>query len=316
MAQPAEDSAERSRRQATKDHPALRLRMTSELPFKVPYGLFPVEHKFMELDGARIHYVDEGCGETLLLLHGNPAWCFLYRKIIAGLMSDFRCVALDYPGYGMSDAPSGYGFTPREHSIVVEHFVDRLGIRNLTMMVQDWGGPIGFGLAVRRPELVRQFIIGNTFAWPLDRERRIRFFSALMGGPLGRALTSVFNFVPRFFFWRGFGKPLTSAVRAMYLAPWRSRARRGAAVVGPRQLIAASDFLREVEAGLTELSDRPALIVWGRRDFAFSEADATRFARLFPRNKTIFYENASHFLQEDVGENIAAAFREFSMSRR
>ena len=82
------------------------------LPFPVPTELFPVEHRFLDLDGARIHYVDEGSGETLLLLHGNPSWSFLYRKIIVALQNDFRCVAMDYPGYGMSDAPPGYGFTP------------------------------------------------------------------------------------------------------------------------------------------------------------------------------------------------------------
>ena len=100
----------------------------------------------------------------------------------------------------------------------------------------------------------------------------------------------------------------------MYLAPWRQRDRRVAAVVGPRQLIAATDYLRVVEAGLPQLSDRPALIVWGQRDFAFDETDAIRFSKLFPKNKTIFYEDASHFLQEDVGERIAAAFAEFRRS--
>jgi pimeloyl-ACP methyl ester carboxylesterase len=148
------------------------------LPFPVPHHLFPVEHRFLELDGARIHYVDEGAGETLLLLHGNPAWSFLYRKMIPALRDRFRCVAPDYPGYGMSDAPPGYGFTPREHSTMVERFVDRLGLKDLTIMVQDWGGPVGFGLAGRRPELARRFIIGNTFAWPLVGEARIRVFSA------------------------------------------------------------------------------------------------------------------------------------------
>jgi haloalkane dehalogenase len=86
---------------------------------------------------------------------------------------DFRCVALDYPGYGMSDAPRDYGFTLGEHSVLLERFVDHLGLRDLTIMVQDWGGPIGFGFAGRRPELVRRFIIGNTFVWPLDDERHL-----------------------------------------------------------------------------------------------------------------------------------------------
>ena len=102
-------------------------------PFDVPQKLFPVQHRFLELDGGRIHYIDEGTGETLLLLHGNPSWCFLYRKIIAALKGDFRCVALDFPGYGMSDAPAGYGFTPKEHSDVLEHFVDCLGLKDFTM---------------------------------------------------------------------------------------------------------------------------------------------------------------------------------------
>jgi haloalkane dehalogenase len=89
------------------------------LPFPVPWHLFPVQHRFLELDGARIHYVDEGSGDTLLLLHGNPSWSFLYRKMIPALRDRFRCVALDYPGYGMSDPPPVYGFTPLEHSAFV-----------------------------------------------------------------------------------------------------------------------------------------------------------------------------------------------------
>jgi hypothetical protein len=112
------------------------------LPFPVSHDLFPVEHRFIDLDGARIHYVDEGTGEPVLLLHGNPTWSFLYRKIIAGLSDEFRCIAPDYPGYGMSSAAPGYRYTPAEHSAVIERFVDQLGLSGVTLMVQDWGGPI------------------------------------------------------------------------------------------------------------------------------------------------------------------------------
>ena len=280
-------------------------------PFDVPQELFPVEHRFLNLDGARIHYVDEGAGKTLLLLHGNPSWCFLYRKIIAALRSDFRCVALDFPGYGMSDAPPGYGFTPREHSDVLEHFVDRMGLKDLTMMVQDWGGPIGLGFGGRRPELVRGLIIANTFAWPLDGELRIRIFSWVMGGPIGRLLTSTFNFVPKFFFTRGLAQRTGPEVIEMYLAPWRDPARRTPAVIAPRQLVAASPFLREVAANLHKLADRPVLIVWGTKDFAFREADRRRFERIFSKHKTILFDDASHFLQEDAGDRISGSIRAF-----
>ena len=281
------------------------------LPFPVPRELFDVEHRFLDLGGARIHYVDEGVGETILLLHGNPAWSFLYRKIIAGLKDEFRCVALDYPGYGMSSAPAGYRFTPREHSAVLERFVDRLALSELTLMVQHWGGPVGLGLAGRRPELVRRLVIGNTFAWPLNSEFRVRMFSALMGGPIGRTLNRRLMLVPRVFFARGLAQEPPREVLDLYFAPWRDPARRAPAAIGPKQLIAASDYLKEVEANLPKIADRPALIVWGTKDFAFGEGERKRFEATFPNHRTILFDNASHFLQEDVGERIAEAFKSF-----
>jgi haloalkane dehalogenase len=286
------------------------------LPFPVPRELFDVEHRFLDLGGARIHYVDEGVGETILLLHGNPAWSFLYRKIIAGLKDEFRCVALDYPGYGMSSAPAGYRFTPREHSAVLERFVDRLALSELTLMVQDWGGPVGLGLAGRRPELVRRLVIGNTFAWPLNSEFRVRMFSALMGGPIGRTLNRRLMLVPRVFFARGLAQEPPREVLDLYFAPWRDPARRAPAAIGPKQLIAASDYLKEVEANLPKIADRPALIVWGTKDFAFGAGERKRFEATFPNHRTILFENASHFLQEDVGERIAEAFKCFRSESR
>jgi haloalkane dehalogenase len=218
---------------------------------------------------------------------------------------------MDYPGYGMSDAPPRYGFTPQEHSKVLERFVERLGLSDLTIMVQDWGGPIGLGLAGRRPELVRRLIIGNTFAWPLGGDRRIRTFSRVCGGPIGRSLTWAFNFVPKFFFARGMAHKPAPEVLKMYLAPWRVRARRRAAVIAPRQLVAASVFLKEVEAALPSLADRPVLIVWGMKDFAFRDAERTRFELIFAKHTTVLLDDASHFLQEDAGERIAESFRAF-----
>jgi haloalkane dehalogenase len=282
------------------------------LPFPVPRDLFPAEHRFADVDGAQIHYVDEGSGEPVLFLHGNPTWSFLYRKIIAGLKDEFRCVAPDYPGYGMSTAPAGYRFTPAEHSAVLERFVDTLGLTGLTLMVQDWGGPVGLGLAGRRPELIRRLIIGNTFAWPLGGDFRVRVFSAALGGPPGRLLTRWFNFAPRVFFARGFAQPIPPAVRALYLAPWRPVQRRAPAAIAPRQLIAASGYLQEVQAALPKIADRPALIVWGQKDFAFRESARTRFEEAFPNHRTVLLPDASHFLQEDAGEQIATEFKNFA----
>jgi haloalkane dehalogenase len=282
------------------------------MPFKVPASLFPAEHRWLDFRGARIHYVDEGTGDTLLLLHGNPSWSFLYRKIIARLREDYRCVAPDYPGYGMSEAPAGYRYTPQEHSRFLEEFVDKLGLSRLTVMVQDWGGPIGFAFAGRRPELIRAFVVGNTFAWSLNDDLRVALFSRMMGGFIGRSLTWAFNFVPRFFFRRGLARPVAPEVRRLYLAPWRPHSRRKAAAITAGQLTGASEFLQEVEHMLTsKLATKPALIVWGTKDFAFGDQERRRFEQIFSTHRTILYDNASHFLQEDAGELIAEEIARF-----
>ena len=133
----------------------------------------------------------------------------------------------------------------------------------------------------------------------------------MIGGPIGSTLTRRFNFVPRFFFRRGFAQPVTREVRDLYLAPWRDPHRRAPAVIAPRQLIAASEYAREVEAGLPTLAGRPTLIVWGERDFAFRQTERERFESAFPHHQTVLYPDASHFLQEDVGDRIAEQIKAF-----
>jgi haloalkane dehalogenase len=129
-----------------------------------------------------VHYVDEGKGPPLLLLSGNPSWSFGYRNVINRLSDRFRCIAPDYPGFGLSTASDGYDFKPASHSRVIEALLGQLALDGITVMGYDWGGPIGLGVAGRRPELFRAIVIGNTFAWPAESST-LRFFSALMGVP-------------------------------------------------------------------------------------------------------------------------------------
>ena len=141
-------------------------------------------------------------------------------------------------------------------------------------------------------------------------------FSALMGGPIGRTLNRRFTLVPRVFFARGLAQQPPRGVLDLYFAPWRDPARRAPAAIGPKQLIAAADYQTEVEANLPKIADRPALIVWGTKDFAFGAGERKRFEATFPNHRTILYDNASHFLQEDVGERIAEAFKSFRSESR
>ena len=272
--------------------------------------LFPYQSHYVDLDnGTKSHYVDEGEGPTLLLLHGNPTSAFLYRHLIAALKSDYRLVAPDHPGFGRSKAPTGYGFTAQEQAETMVAFFDRLELDDVVIMVQDWGGPIGFHLAQQRPERFHGFVIGNTWAWPLEGQLRYEMFSWILGGPIGRWLNGTHNGVVHFFLKRGTAGLLDREAYAAYFQPFL-HGDRTPVTVFPRELIAASPFLRTVERGMEDLKEYKALIVWGEQDFAFREPERRRFESYFPDHSTILLPNASHYLQEDAPDEIAQALRQ------
>ena len=277
------------------------------------------QDRYVDLDGgARVHYVEAGQGEPLLMLHGNPTSSFLYRHLVFWLSDRFRCIAPDYPGFGLSQPPAGYGFTPREHSAVIERFVDALGLDRITLMVQDWGGPIGLGFAGRRPERVRRLVIANTWAWPVSDDPHFARFSRLLGGPVGRFLIVNFNLFVNVILPRGIRrrKRLPPEVKARYREPFARRETRLPMAVFPREIVGSEDYLREVEAGLTRLRDRSTLIVWGTADPAFRAQERERFETLFPNHTTVLLARAGHYVQEDAPEDIIAAIQTWDDAER
>lgn len=174
-------------------------------------------------------------------LHGNPTWSFLYRDIVTGLRDRYRCVAVDHPGFGLSSAAPGYRDTPAEHADVLEQLVLLLDLRDVTMMVQDWGGPIGFAVATRHPERFDAFVIGNTWAWPKG-DPGTRLFSRLLGGPIGRRLIANRNlFVERILPGGVRRLKLSDAVMDAYRGPFPTPAsRRPTSSSGPKRIRCAS----------------------------------------------------------------------------
>jgi haloalkane dehalogenase len=238
--------------------------------------LFPFRSRFLELDGWRVHYIDEGDGSPLLLLHGNPTWSFLYRDIVKGLRYRFRCVALDYPGFGLSTARAGYGFTPAEHANIVERFLLTLDLRDVTLMVQDWGGPIGLGAASKHGERFRALVIGNTWAWPVKGDRHFEWFCKLFGGPLGGFAIRNYNAFVNSFIPAGVKRrKLPKEVMVTYRGPFAKRASREPTHIFPREILRGHDYLAAAERGIEKLKDLPVLILWG--DPAFREVERGRF---------------------------------------
>ena len=283
----------------------------SDDKFMVDKELFSYQSHFLNLDnGTRIHYLDEGKGPILLLLHGNPTWSFLYRNIIEELKTDFRLIVPDYPGFGLSKAPQDYSFTAREHAEVISEFITKLGITDFSIMMQDWGGPIGFYIAEKHTKKVNGLIIGNTWTWPLERTGH-KVFSTLMGGWPGQFGAWCCNAIVHFFMTQGVEKKLTENEMAMYLAPFENRSDRKATHVFPAQLWDSTPFLEQVYSEINSLNHLPALIVWGQKDFAFQEPERSRFEQLFPNHQTVLLENAGHFIQEDAPEEVSESIRQW-----
>src|SRR5262245_25805983 len=209
-------------------------------PSWLPQDLFPFTSRFLDVRGCRVHYVDEGAGPPLLMLHGNPTWSFLYRHLIAQLSDSFRCIALDYPGFGLSTPPPGYGFTPGEHSAIVSAFVEALDLTGLTLFVQDWGGPIGLGFAGREPERVRALVLGDTWAWPVNGNPRYERLSHLAGGSLAGFLIRRFNAFVNVLVPLGMRKrKLSEREMAAYRAPFPTPDSREPTHIFPAQILAA-----------------------------------------------------------------------------
>jgi haloalkane dehalogenase len=287
-----------------------------ERPDWVDAELYPFEDRWAEVDGCTVHYVDEGSGPPLLMLHGNPTWSFTWREVIKGLKDRHRCIAIDYPGFGLSTAGAGYGFSPAEHAQVVEAFVEQLDLRDITLLAHDWGGPIGFATAARHPDRFTAFAIGNTWAWPMNKSPGAQVFSRFLGGPIGGYLIKRRNFFVETII-PGGTKRVGPDERVMehYRRPFPTPKSRVPMHVFPRAIVGATPWLREVERGLDSLDDRPALIVWPTRDQAFREGERKRWESIFADHRTVLLEGAGHYIGEDAPREIVAALTDWSWRR-
>ncbi len=272
-----------------------------------PPELYPFQSRWAEFDGIRLHYVDEGSGAPIVMCHGNPTWSFLYREVILGLRDRFRCIAMDHPGFGLSDRPERYGYTPQEHAALVGRLVDQLGLDGFIVMGQDWGGPIALKVAVDRKARVAGGVFMNTWYWPADLSFTI--FSLIMSTPPMQARILDRNFFVETIMPNSVARPLEPAVMDTYRRAQPNReARRGAAEF-PRQIRKARPLLAELERRVPAvLGGKPVALVWGMRDRGFGHRRIVdRWKRDLPQADVTILRNASHYVQEDAPDEIAAA---------
>lgn len=279
-------------------------------------SLYPFRSRFLELGPHRMHYLDEGPRHAppLVLLHGNPTWSFYWREVVLAFRDRFRVVAPDHLGCGLSDKPQRWSYRLSDHVSNLERLVDALGLRELTLVVHDWGGAIGMGLAVRQPQRVARLVVTNTAAF---RSARLPLRIAacrlpLLGPLLVRGLNGFALVATRMATTRRLEPLVAEGLLAPY-ARWSDRV----GVLGfvrdiPMDAAHPSwRTLVEIEAGLERLRDKPTLILWGERDFVFTTAFRDEWVRRFPNAAVVSFAGAGHYLVEDARPQLMEALSRF-----
>ncbi|RMF83131.1 MAG: alpha/beta fold hydrolase [Planctomycetota bacterium] len=268
-----------------------------------------------------MHYLDEGAGPPLVMVHGNPTWSAYYRELVRAFRDEYRVVVPDHIGCGLSDAPGDarYAYRLARRIDDLQRLLDHCGLHeNVTLVVHDWGGMIGFGAAVRRPERIARLVVLNTAAfrmpvgkklpWELAFVRRAPLLPALLirgANAFARAAAK-----------RCVVRPMPEDARALLLAPYRSwRARRAVLRFVQDIPIASRDpsyaDVLDVERGLARLADKPMLICWGQQDFVFDTDYYNEWRERFPDAEAHLWEDAGHYVLEDAAERVIARMRGF-----
>lgn len=274
---------------------------------------YPFDDRYFDVPAGRLHYVDEGTGSPIVMVHGNPTWSFLYRNLIKRLRSRYRCIAVDHLGFGLSDKPRRWSYLPKDHANNLSALIEGLGIANLTLVLHDWGGPIGLSYAVAHPERVARIVLMNTWCWPLRHDLRLLVFSRVMGGAVGRLLIRRYNFFARVLLPLAFedGDELSAIAHSHYLRPLKMAEDRKGCAVFPKQITASSAWLAELSSRLSVLDAKPKLFVWGMKDVAFRERELRRWERTFPAARSARLPNAGHFVPEEASDDLASAVMSF-----
>jgi pimeloyl-ACP methyl ester carboxylesterase len=278
----------------------------ADRPRWLPWAVFPFQSRFADIEGKRIHYIDEGSGPALLLVSAGQ-WSFMFRDVIMRLRGQFRCLTLDFPGCGLSPDAPGHDHSIRANAGVLEGFIDAVDLQDITMIVHDVGGPLGFMAAASRPERFRALVISNTFGWPLAGYPAVRRTLQVVASPAFGAVNSLTNALALITASRyGVGRHMSRADRQAFLRPWRKRSNRRATQQILAGVLRIDPKLIEVERSLqTAMAGLPVLTLFGRKNDPYGWQD--RFQQVFPHASAAGIPDGHHFPFSDDADSYAAA---------
>ncbi len=276
---------------------------------------YPFASRFFDTEAGRMHYVDEGGAgrqQTLVMAHGTPEWSFSYRHLIKGLSARYRCIAPDYLGFGLSDKSRGWTYRPQDHARSLKALIDHLDLKDITLIVHDFGGPIGLSYAIERPDNVRRIVLMNTWMWSLRGDPAFER-SRLFAGAVGRFLYERLGFSARFLLPMAMAdkSKLTPTIHRHYLRPYSTPADRHATWVFARELLGSGDWYESLWQRRDRIRNHPALLLWGMKDFAFRAKELGTWQTALANARTIAFENTGHFVAEEQGATLCPLIEDF-----
>lgn len=277
-------------------------------PRWLPRSAYPFQIRFADVDGTRIHYVDEGSGPALLLVSAGQ-WSFMFRDVIVRLREQFRCLTIDFPGCGLSPDAPGHDHSVPAGAQILEGFIDAFDLQDITMVVHDVGGPLGFLVATRRPERFRALVITNTFGWPLASYPAVRRTLAVVGSRPFGAVNNLTNVMALFTASRyGVGRKMSRADRRAFLGPWRSRNSRQATQQTLAGALRIDPIMADLQRSLRlTLAGLPVLTLFGRKNDRYGWQ--ARFGEIFPQATAATMDHGHHFPFDDDPDAYSAAVR-------
>lgn len=287
---------------------------------QVPHSLYPFDGRTFDRNGLAYHYLDEGVGPPVVMVHGNPTWSFYYRDLIQALRGHYRVLAPDHIGCGYSDKPTDdrYHYTLSERIADLEAFLEHLDLEEkVTLVAHDWGGMIAMGWAARHPERVARIVLMNTAAFHLPDDMKMPATLAFVRNTkLATFMVRHFNLFSRGATWMAPARRLPKAVRDAYCAPYDSPDHRLATLRFVQDIPLAPgdpayDTVSEVEKGLELFEKTPTLLLWGEKDFVFKPQVLDIFERLWPHAEAHRFPNAGHYVLEDAAAEIPPLVLDF-----
>jgi pimeloyl-ACP methyl ester carboxylesterase len=269
-------------------------------------------HSFQTKHG-RMHYLDEGEGEVIVMVHGTPTWSFLYRKLVKDLSKEYRCIVPDFLGFGLSDKPTTYSYTSEAQAELLETFISSLNLKNITLIVHDFGGPFGFHYAIKHPDNVSRFVVMNTWMWSLKTEATFRTLSQLARTPLGKFLFLQLAFETRVIMKRAISDTtkFPKHINQHYLKTFPDPQSLLSTLAYVKSFTDSDGFFTALWNEREATQQIPALILWGTKDTVLKEKMLERLETVFANRQVVCLENAGHFVQEEAGEECLPLIKAF-----